>query len=653
METTDRLKSEHEGRYSRVLLIRCVEQKLLSLFSEGKLFGTVHTCIGQEFTGIAVAEALQPGDFIFSNHRCHGHYIARTDDVEGLIAEIMGKATGICGGLGGSQHICASRVFSNGVQGGITPVSTGMALAEKLRRTNNIGVVFIGDGTLGEGVLYESLNIASLWSVPLLFVCENNYYAQSTHQSQNLAGDICRRAEAFGINTAHSNTWDPEELVKSIAGSVQKVRSEKKPFFHRIDTYRLMAHSKGDDSRDHKVVQEYWKKDPIQRFISDHKVESEKMLANIKKRIDSAVDRAEKSPYPSEKSVVNKANSPSKTEWEPTELESHIRIAEVIYKALKRNMQKDERILLIGEDIEAPYGGAFKVTKDLSELFPLRVRNTPISEAAIIGIGNGLALNGMVPICEIMFGGFLALGMDQLLNHASKFRHMYNKQVTLPLVVRTPMGGRRGYGPTHSQSIEKHFLGLPDLRVFAIHERYSPGQFYDRLLDGIISPALVVENKLLYGRRIGEKVPSGYVLERTTETFATTRLRPLANPDVTIVCYGGMLSVVEETLDELFYEHEIICEVIVPMLLYPLNPWPIIESIQKTGKVLVVEEGVGFSDFGSEVIAQVVELSGSTIQQAGRLCCPAIPVPSCAVLEKQVLPGKENIIKKVVELANG
>src|SRR5919197_3634460 len=153
--------------YAKAMLIRSVEERLLTLFAEGKLFGTVHTCIGQEWTGVAVAAALQKGDLLFSNHRGHGHYLAWTDDVEGLIAELMGKQTGMCGGRGGSQHICSQGFFSNGIQGGIVPVAAGLAFAQKLTGMPHITVVCIGDGTLGEGVLYETLNIAAKWELPL------------------------------------------------------------------------------------------------------------------------------------------------------------------------------------------------------------------------------------------------------------------------------------------------------------------------------------------------------------------------------------------------------------------------------------------------------------------------------------------------------
>ena len=188
-------------QYAKAVLIRQVEQTLLDLFAKGELFGTVHTCIGQEWTGVAVAAHLRRGDVVFSNHRCHGHYLALTDDVEGLVAEIMGRQTGVCGGRGGSQHLCAEGFFSNGVQGGMTPVAAGMALALKHLNQDHIVVAFIGDGTLGEGTLYESLNIISKWHLPVLIVLENNLYAQSTFQPQTLAGEILARPTAFGIHS--------------------------------------------------------------------------------------------------------------------------------------------------------------------------------------------------------------------------------------------------------------------------------------------------------------------------------------------------------------------------------------------------------------------------------------------------------------------
>jgi len=225
--------------WADAFLIRAFEQRLLRLVSEGRLSGTVHTCVGQELTGVAVARSLGSLDTVFSNHRCHGHYLARTRDVDGLMAEIMGRASGVCGGRGGSQHLCGPGFFSSGVQGGFMPVATGLSMAKKLRGDGGIAVVFIGDGTLGEGIVYETLNLASKWKLPLAVVLEDNFYAQSTSQRQALAGDIRLRAEAFGVQTFHTAVWAPDDLFRTVAdamnsyseaGSLQAAFEEEKIF---------------------------------------------------------------------------------------------------------------------------------------------------------------------------------------------------------------------------------------------------------------------------------------------------------------------------------------------------------------------------------------------------------------------------------------
>jgi len=637
--------------HTQALLIRSVEQRLLELFAQGKLSGTVHTCIGQEWSGVAVAAALQEGDLLFSNHRCHGHYLAWTNDVEGLVAELMGKQTGMCGGRGGSQHICSQGFFSNGIQGGIAPVAAGLAFAQKRTGMPHITVVCIGDGTLGEGVLYETLNIAAKWEIPLCVVLENNLYAQSTPQHLTLAGDILARAAAFGIKTAQGNTWQPEALLVTVAECVAYVRRQCVPLFLQIDTYRLRAHSKGDDDRDPQEVQAYCDKDPLTLFLREHDSEDlAEVMAQHTTRIDMAVACAAAAPDAEAIETDDEVPVCAWPVWERTRLTTSERVVHVLHQALQRNMRRDARILLLGEDIAGPYGGAFKVTQDLSQEFPERVLNTPISEAALVGLSSGLALQGWLPVAEIMFGDFLTLAFDQWLNHAAKFRYMYNEQVRVPLIVRTPMGGKRGYGPTHSQSLEKHFLGIPGTRMLALHARYDPGQVYNALFESIDRPTLVLENKLLYGQRLTDDVPAGFVLEHSDERFPTTRLRPEGPPDVTILCYGGMLTEAESAIDQLFEVHDLICEVICPLQLYPLNPWPLVESMQRSGRLLVVEEGLSFAAFGAEVIAQVAESASGVLRQVQRVAPPRHPIPACGALEKALLPGAPHIVKAVVEL---
>jgi len=271
----------------------------------------------------------------------------------------------------------------------------------------------------------------------------------------------------------------------------------------------------------------------------------------------------------------------------------------------------------------------------------------PISEALLVGMGNGLALAGMLPVCELMFGDFVTLAADQLINHASKFRFMYNDQVRVPLIVRTPMGGRRGYGPTHSQSLEKHFLGLPDLQVLATNHRLDPGLIYDRLMASIEGPTLVIENKVLYGQRVLAEMPMGFALEYDNDCFPTVRVRPEGAPDVTVVCYGEMLREVEEAILEAFDEFEIICEVICPVRLSPLNLAPIQDAVARTQRLLGTEEGSGFAGFGAEVIARLMEADASLCQRVKRLACPQHPIPACAPLEHEMLPQATSILAAI------
>lgn len=252
--------------YEKIILIRMFEMRLLELFNQGKLFGTTHTYVGQEAIAVSLIDQLDDEDIVFSNHRCHGHYLAKTDDPKGLLAEIMGKEHGVCSGRGGSQHLCNHNFFSNGIQGGYLPNALGMAFAEKYAGSNSIVVAFIGDGTLGEGVVYETLNLASLWKVPLLIVIENNYYAQTTSIKDNLAGSIKKRIEAFDVQVSEIESNDIDLLYPVFTNAINHVKQNRSPYVQIVHTYRFNAHSKGDDFRNLDEINQWRRKDPVRYF---------------------------------------------------------------------------------------------------------------------------------------------------------------------------------------------------------------------------------------------------------------------------------------------------------------------------------------------------------------------------------------------------
>lgn len=649
-----------EEALAKMLLIREVEERLLQLFSAGRLFGTTHTCIGQETCAVGVVGALDRSrDVIFSNHRCHGHFLAYTDDPELLLAEIMGRVTGASGGRGGSQHLCSRNFYSNGIQGGIVPVATGIALAEQRKASGAVTVCFIGDGTLGEGAVYEALNMASLWKLPVLYVLEHNRYAQSTPTASTTAGDVEARAAAFGIRTDRRAADDPVALARHMREVVESVRAGDGPFFQVLDTYRLAAHSKGDDDRDVEEIDERRRNDPLVRVRQDVGEKAAAGLAEVaRRRVDDALARAEAAEIAgvdaeAEAEAFHRraGTTPGDGAFAGPE-DAATLVVQNLNAALHELMAAREDVIVLGEDLVDPYGGAFKVTRGLSTRFPDRVLSTPISEAGIIGVGGGLSLRGMRPVVEIMFGDFLTLGADQIVNHVSKFHWMYNAQVETPLVIRAPVGGHRGYGPTHSQSIEKMFFGVPGLVVVAISARHDPGELLRRAVAEDVRPVLFLEQKILYARRLQPDAPAGTVLElhqsETDALYPTGVWRtPGTRADVTVVTYGGMTAMVEEALSSCFEEDEIVAEYLVVAQLAPLRLAPILDSVRRTGRLVVVEEGTMPWGFGAEVVARVAEELGAGLARAVRVASHHLPIPNARPAEQQVLPDAARIREAV------
>jgi TPP-dependent pyruvate/acetoin dehydrogenase alpha subunit len=273
--------------------IRRFEERLLGLFDEGALNGTTHACIGQEADCVGVIEALRPGDHIFSNHRCHGHYLAWTGDAVGLLAEIMGKRDGVVGGVGGSQHIAAPGFKSNGILGGTVPAAAGIALSMKLSGSDSVSAVFMGDGSFGEGIVYETLNIAALWKLPLIFVVENNGYSQSTPLATHLAGDIGSRFAAFGIPFIQLESTDVRAIGTAARREIDLVRSERTPRALIIDTYRLCHHSKSDDNRPAEEIAARWETEPLRVHGARlDPAERERIDAEVEDGLETAVRSA-------------------------------------------------------------------------------------------------------------------------------------------------------------------------------------------------------------------------------------------------------------------------------------------------------------------------------------------------------------------------
>jgi len=314
-------------------------------------------------------------------------------------------------------------------------------------------------------------------------------------------------------------------------------------------------------------------------------------------------------------------------------------------------MESDGRVFLLGEDLLDPYGGAFKVTRGISTRFPDRVLTTPISEPALIGIATGMAMRGLRPVVEIMFGDFMTLAMDQILNHASKFRWVYNENVSVPIVVRTPMGGRRGYGPTHSQSLEKLFLGIPGVRVIALNTISDPAELIGEAISDD-DPVILIEHKLLYACQLlaggtGDLVDAK--IEQYGDTYPTYKIGYSSKPQITIATYGYNFEIVRKVVLEILYEREIFSEIILFSQLSPFNLTPLLDSIAKTKRLLTVEEGTLSLGWGSEVVSRVSEngLINARIKRVGAL---DYPIANSKTLEDKILPSHQVIKQAIYDL---
>lgn len=628
-----------------LLFIRKFEEALLDLFQKGEINGTTHTCIGQEEIPVAIMPLLQDEDFVFSNHRGHGHYLALFNDAEGLLAEIMGREGAVCNGVGGSQHIKRKNYFSTGIQGASVPVATGVAVELKRRNNKAIAISFIGDGTWGQGAVYEALNMASLWQLPQVIICENNYISQSTPSKLNMAGSIKSRANAFNIDYYYCEENLDVDGIREIANKAfEKVRHNQTPAVIEVSTRRLSSHSKGDDTRPVNEILDLASKDWSNWFQTNYPIEFKEVESIVSSEIAEIVSKIIKRP-PVEfvKYPIIRSNSKF--------FDISNQINENVLQNLNRGLHmlmKDSSVYLIGEDILDPYGGAFKVTKGLSTQYPQRVISTPISELGIAGVGNGLALSGQKAIVEFMFSDFVFLASDQIINFASKTVTMYGEKLKHSILFRCPVGGNRGYGATHSQTVQKFFIGVPNLDLYEISPLHDCVQLLPLIIENGI-PAMLFECKALYAKdRILYGDFENLFQHKQIDTF-TSHLFIDSKVDVVLITGGGLVYECLEVAKKLYLEYEISVHIINPFRIYPLNLQSYENLIRESGFVCTVEEGTDGGTWGAEISRLLYQNITDMNIKIISLSSEDSIIPSSRNLESKVLISTSKIVENILK----
>src|SRR5579862_7493520 len=643
--------------FERMVLIRTFETMMEDEARAGRLPGTFHSSAGQEAVAVGACSCLTNDDLVVSNHRGHGHFLAKGGDLFRIMAELYGRGEGYSGGKGGTQHMAGVEVGfmgSNGITGGGMPVATGLALALKRRKTPHAVISFFGDGATNQGTFHESLNMAAIYKLPIVFLCENNGWGMSTPAASVVAGmNIAKRGDAYGMLNKSIDGNDVELVHDQVRAALALARGGS-PVLLECRTWRMKGHSRGDQNayRDKEEERRWHERDPIERLrgrLIERKLATSEELAAIeawmRALISEQIKKCSALPPARGETAFEKVYASAAEKLAggtPAGQTSETRPTpywQAIQEAMSEAMDRDERFFVFGEDV-AEYGGCFKVTRGMFEKYGAsRIVNTPISEATIAGMCLGAAMGGVRPIGEIMFMDFILLALDQLANHAAKFHYIYNGQIKAPFVMRTPMGGYRGYGATHSQCLDTLLMKFPGLRVVT---PWSPRDAKGLLKTCLMSddPVVFIEHKALYGTTgpvpmAEEFIPLGKA--------AIVR----AGRDVTLCANSYMVSLCIQAA-EILAKGGVEAEVIDLRCLAPLDRETVAKSAARTQALVVVEEGHLTCGMGAELAASVQEMAfGYLDAPIQRVAAADVPIPSGTELEHAILPSVEKIVAAV------
>lgn len=657
--------------------IRMFEEGVSDLLSRNIIRGASHLSAGQEAVAVGVMAALNSRDLITSTHRGHGHCYAcgvvpagrekdRQEHLNKMLAEVCGKETGYCRGRGGSMHIAdveGGNLGATGIVGGHIPVAVGASWAGQYFDRQQVVVSFFGDGAVNEGVFHESLNLASIWKLPVVFICENNQYAMSVPwRSASSIPNAADRAPSYGIPGMVVDGMDVEAVYETTLSALQRARDGGGPTLIEAKTYRWYGHSRSDPRvyRSREEERQWKSRDPI-RVYEVKLLErglSPDQLHQIENRAREAMIQAEDfalhgSPDPAPSGVMEDLYAPSVADTGEAEQVAKqaasvpncrkISYWQALNEALKEEMERDPSVVVMGEDVGV-YGGAYGVTRGLVEQFGGdRVRDTPISEAAIAGTAVGAAMNGLRPVVEIMYIDFTPLAMDQLANQGAKNRYMFGGKTAVPLVVRTQGGAGRGIAAQHSQSLEALWTHFPGLYVI------MPSTAFDAkgLLKTAIrnnNPVVFIEHKLLYSAK--DAVPE---VDYTIPLGVADIKRE--GSDVTVLTYSRMVFQSLRAAEQLAEEDRISVEVIDLRTLKPLDRLSIRKSVEKTGRCVIVSEGYTTSGYSAELMAVVVEEAFYALDKpVKRVAAKDVPVPMAETLETAAIPQVDDIVNAIREV---
>jgi 2-oxoisovalerate dehydrogenase E1 component len=652
--------------YRQMVLLRRFELTAQELYRKGELPGFIHLYVGEEAVAVGVCAHLRRDDWITSTHRGHGHALAKGLSPRLLMAELFGKSTGCCAGRGGSMHLYhpeSGLLGTNGLVGAGIPLTVGVALSAQVRKTDQVGVAFFGDGAANHGAFHEAINFAGARSAPVVFLCENNLYATATPLSLVTRNpDIASRAAAYGVPGVAVDGNDVLAVWLAAKDAIRRARCGGGPTLIEARTYRLVGHHEGDPVvgvyRSQEEIDNWKRRCPIQTFRQKlldlwHCACAEELGsldAEVENKIQDAVAFARSSPDPDPATVGDhvwadplhpaiafaEARSPqSKTQgW-----------LDAVRDGIAEEMRREPHLLYLGEGI-GERGGSFAHTKGLwHEFGGDRVIDTPISELGFTGAAIGAAATGCRAVADLMFVDFLFETASQIIHQAAKLRYLSNGRIQVPLVIRAAMGAIKNAGAHHSGTFYPVWAHIPGL-IVVVPSTPADAKALIKTALRTTDPVIFLEHKALFATK-GE-VPTG---ERLLPLGQAQVVR--VGRDITLVSCGLYLHRCLEAAEQL-ENRGIDCEVIDLRTIQPLDVATILSSVEKTRHLLVVDEAYAMCGLGAEIAATVMERAFSSLDAPiGRLHMQPVTHPFSPQLDTAAAVSVAQIIEAVQGVIDG
>jgi len=656
--------------YKELIKPRMIEEKMLILLRQGKITKWF-SGIGQEASSVGAALALSPDEFILPMHRNLGTFTVRGIPLAKLFAQFQGKKSGFTKGRDRSFHFGTQEYKIVGMISHLGPqmgVADGIALGHLLKREKKVTLVYTGDGGSSEGDFHESVNVAAVWDLPVIFAIENNGYGLSTPSSEQFrCKQFIDKAIGYGIEAHQIDGNNVLEVYNTVKILAESIRKNPRPILLECITFRMRGHEEASGTKyvDPKLFEEWGKKDPIsnyEKFLLEENILTEQIITEYKDEIKKEMEEGIEIAF-GERNIVADTEEEYKDVFAPTlkgegdhllplGLGKSMRLIDAISDGLRLAMRKHPNLVLMGQDI-AEYGGVFKITDGFVKEFGKdRVRNTPLCESAILGAGLGLSINGMKAMVEMQFADFVSEGMTQICNNIAKAHWRWGQAADV--VVRMPTGAGAAAGPFHSQSNEAWFFHIPGLKiVYPAFPADAKGLLLAAFEDP--NPVMFFEHKSLY-RSITQDVPEDYytIPIGKAKVFSPALKGENATADVSIITYGmgvhWAIDVVKKLEQQAVSPFRVGAEIIDLRSLAPLDTETIFESVKKTGKAIILHEDTLTGGIGGEISALITENCfdhlDAPVMREGSL---DTPVPFTETLEANFLP-KQRFEKKLIEL---